>query len=149
MEDGSSAYIKRLVRPFRLDVWLIILPTRPQKTRQVVDKEVVLGNGQEYAAPGEEDDDDDDDDDDDHPYAVPDMTFTGSGRCASYEKRGTLSATCKPGVFLGYPQEMGSKRSGDYLVADLEVFKQNAKRPSVHQVKRVYCAPSVRDFFPI
>ena len=44
---------------------------------------------------------------------------------------------------------MGSKWNGDYLVADLEDFKQNAKRPSVHQVKRVYCAPKERFLFPI
>ena len=30
-------------------------PTRPQKTRKVVDNDVVLGDGEEYAAPGEND----------------------------------------------------------------------------------------------
>ena len=57
--------------------------------------------------------------DDDEPDAVPDITFTGSGRVTSYEKRGKFSATSKLGVFLGYHHEMGSQWNGDYLVADL------------------------------
>ena len=140
----------------------------------------MLGDGEEYAAPGEDDfqcddipdygellgDPDDDDADgrprDDHPSRndgdgfdddpqddIPVVTFNGSGRVTSYERRSKFSATSKPGIFLGYHHETGSKWNGDYLVADLEDFKQNAKRPSVHQVKRVYCAPKERFLFPI
>ena len=190
MEEGSSAYVKRFggnrfsghILPFGCLVVYFPTPTRPQKTRKVVENDVVLGDGEEYAAPGENDfqcddipdygelfgDPEDDDSGDgplaDHPSRndgdgfdddpqedVPDITFSGSGRVTSYEKRGKFSATNKPGIFLGYQgyhHEMGSKWNGDYLVADLEDFKQNAKRPSVHQVKRVYCAPKERFIFP-
>ena len=179
MEEGTSAYLKRFVGdrfsghilPFGCLIDFFPTPTRPQKTRKVVDNDVVLGDGEEYAARSEnefqcddipdygelfgdsEDCDhvegplvdhpsrnDDDGYDDDPQDDVPDITFNGAGRVTSYEKRGKFSATSKLGIFLGCHHEMGSKWNDDYLVADLEDFKQNAKRPSVHQVKRVYCA---------
>ena len=105
----------------------------------MVDNNVVLGDEEEYAAPGEggfrcddlpayeelfddpEGDDparesstnhpsrnDGDGFDDDEPDEVPDITFTGTGRVTSYEKRGKFSATSKPGIFLGYHHEISS-----------------------------------------
>ena len=62
MEEGSPAYLKRFggdrfsghILPFGCLVDYFPTPIRPQKTRKVVDSDVVLGDGEEYAAPGEE-----------------------------------------------------------------------------------------------
>ena len=177
MEEGTSAYLKRFggerfsghILPFGCLVDYFPTPTRPQKTREVVDNGIVLGDGEEYAAPREgefqcddvpdygelfgdpEDDDppgepsvdhasrkDGDGYDDDEQEEVPNIIYHGSGRVTSYEKRGKFSATSKQGIFLGYHHEMGSKWNGDYLVADLEDFKQNATRPSIFPIRTVY-----------
>ena len=52
-------------------------------------------------------------------------------------------------MFLGYHCEVGSEWKGDYVVADLEDFKQNINKPSVQQVKRIYLAPSEKYTFPL
>ena len=182
MEEGSSDYLKRFggdrfsghVLPFGCLADYFPTPTRPQRTRKVVDNDVVLRDGKEYAAPGEDEfqfqcDDlpdyeelfDDPEGGDpsresstNHPSRNDGDEFDDDDQLISPSpapaelplmKRGAsflpLASTSKPGIFLGYHHEMGSKWNGDYLVAGLEDFKQNAKRPSVHQLKRVYCAP--------
>ena len=156
MEEGASAYLKRFggerfsghILPFGclVDYFPTPTPTRPQKTRKVVDNDVMLGDGEEYAAPGEdefqcdvmpdygelfgdhEDDappgepsvdhpsrNDGDGYDDDEQEEVPDITFS--------EKRGSFLPPVSQGSFWD------TIMNGEFLVADLEVFKQNAKRP--------------------
>ena len=80
---------------------------------------------------------------------VPDITLDGSGKVQAYQPRGKFCPTSRPGVFLGYHCEVGSKWKGDYVVADLENFKQNISKPSVQQVKRIYLAPSEKYTFPL
>ena len=80
---------------------------------------------------------------------VPDITLDGSGKAQTYRPRGKSSPTSRPGVFLGYHCEVGSEWKGGYIVADLEVFKQNINKPSVQQVKRIYLAPSEKYTFPL
>ena len=80
---------------------------------------------------------------------VPDITLDGSGKAQTYRPRGKFSPTSRPGVFLGYHCEVGSEWKGDYVVADLEDFKQNINKPSVQQVKRIYLAPSEKYTFPL
>ncbi|CAE7488465.1 unnamed protein product [Symbiodinium sp. CCMP2592] len=124
--------------------------------------EVVLGDGEEYAVPAPGDDglidvevgfDDDgfleriDDGGDDQSGS-----FQGAEvdqRLPSYQRPSKFSPTSKPGIFLGYHFENGGKWDGDYIVADLEDFKRDATRASVHQVKKVYCSPKERWTFPM
>ena len=80
---------------------------------------------------------------------IPDITHDGTGRTQTFQPRGKFSPTSRPGVFLGYHCEVGSKWNGDYIVADLEDFKQNLSKPGVQQVKRVYLAPSEKYTFPL
>ena len=40
-------------------------------------------------------------------------------------------------------------RNGDYVVADLEDFKRNAERASIHQVKKIYSSPKEQWTFPM
>ena len=80
---------------------------------------------------------------------VPDITLDGSGKVQAYQPRGKFCPTSRPGVFLGYHCEVGSEWKGDYVVADLEDFKQNINKPSVQQVKRIFLAPSEKYTFPL
>ena len=80
---------------------------------------------------------------------VPDISVDGSGQAQTYRPRGKFSPTSRPGVFLGYQFEVGSKWNGDYIIADLKDFKQNIAKPGVQQVKRIYLAPSKKFTFPL
>ena len=79
---------------------------------------------------------------------VPDISVDGSGKAQTYRPRGKFSPTSRPGVFLGYHVEVGSKWNGDYIIADLKDFSSVAK-PGVQQVKRIYLAPSKKFTFPL
>ncbi|CAE7201943.1 GABBR2 [Symbiodinium sp. CCMP2592] len=168
-QAGQSAYSLRFngaefdgqVLPFGCLVDFYPTPARKQTRRSQKD-EVVLGDGEEYAVPAPGDDglvevefgfDDDgylewiDDGDDDRPGSLqgPDM----DQRLSSYQRPSKFSPTSKPGVFLGYHFENGGRWDGDYIVADLEDFKRDALRASVHQVKKLYCSPKERWTFPM
>ncbi|CAE7343555.1 JNK [Symbiodinium sp. CCMP2592] len=157
LREGQSAYSLRFngaefdgqVLPFGCLVDFYPTPARKQTRRSQKD-EVVLGDGEEYAVPAPGDDglvevefgfDDDgylewiDDGDDDRPGSLqgPDM----DQRLSSYQRPSKFSPTSKPGVFLGYHFENGGRWDGDYIVADLEDFKRDALRASVHQVKKL------------
>ncbi|CAE7222918.1 GABBR2 [Symbiodinium sp. CCMP2592] len=169
LREGQSAYSLRFngaefdgqVLPFGCLVDFYPTPARKQTRRSQKD-EVVLGDGEEYAVPAPGDDglvevevgfDDDgylewiDDGDDDRPGSLqgPDM----DQRLSSYQRPSKFSPTSKPGVFLGYHFENGGRWDGDYIVADLEDFKRDALRASVHQVKKLYCSPKERWTFPM
>ncbi|CAE7806513.1 JNK [Symbiodinium sp. CCMP2592] len=169
LREGQSAYSLRFngaefdgqVLPFGCLVDFYPTPARKQTRRSQKD-EVVLGDGEEYAVPAPGSDglvevevgfDDDgylewiDDGDDDRPGSLqgPDM----DQGLSSYQRPSKFSPTSKPGVFLGYHFENGGRWDGDYIVADLEDFKRDALRASVHQVKKLYCSPKERWTFPM
>ncbi|CAE6971381.1 unnamed protein product, partial [Symbiodinium sp. CCMP2592] len=168
-KKGQSAYAMRFdgvefdgqILPFGCLVDFYPTPARKQTRRSQRD-EVVLGDGEEYAVPAPGDDglidveigfDDDgylewiDDGDNDQSG-----TLQGADvdqRLSSYQRPSKFSPTSKPGIFLGYHFENGGKWDGDYIVADLEDFKRDALRASVHQVKKIYCSPKERWTFPM
>ncbi|CAE7248022.1 JNK [Symbiodinium sp. CCMP2592] len=169
LREGQSAYAMRFdgvefdgqILPFGCLVDFYPTPARKQTRRSQRD-EVVLGDGEEYAVPAPGADglidveigfDDDgylewiDDGDNDQS-----STLQGADvdqRLSSYQRPGKFSPTSKPGIFLGYHFENGGKWDGDYIVADLEDFKRDALRASVHQVKKIYCSPKERWTFPM
>ena len=49
-----------------------------------------------------------------------------------------FAPSSKPGLFLGYRLEPGGLWKGDYLVADLEHIQRGLRKPSIHQVKRIW-----------
>ena len=51
--------------------------------------------------------------------------------------------------FPRIPLEHGGKWNGDDIVADLEDFKRDAERASIHQVKKMYCSPKEQWTFPM
>ncbi|CAE7541323.1 JNK [Symbiodinium sp. CCMP2592] len=134
LREGQSAYAMRFdgvefdgqILPFGCLVDFHPTPARKQTRRSQRD-EVVLGDGEEYAVPGAEVDQ----------------------RLSSYQRPSKFSPTSKPGIFLGCHFENGGKWDGDYIVADLEDFKRDALRASVHQVKKIYCSPKERWTFPM
>ncbi|CAE7345631.1 unnamed protein product [Symbiodinium sp. CCMP2592] len=169
LQEGQSAYSLRFdgaefdgqILPFGCLVDFYPTPARKQTRRSQKD-EVVLGDGEEYAVPAPGDDglvevevgfDDDgylewiDDGDDDRSGSLhgPDI----DQRLSSYQRPSKFSPTSKPGIFLGYHFENGGKWDGDYMVADLEDFKRDALRASVHQVKKIYCSPKEQWTFPM
>ncbi|CAE7710354.1 JNK [Symbiodinium sp. CCMP2592] len=169
IRDGQSAYAQRFdgaefdgqIIPFGCLVDFFPAPARKQTRRSQKD-EVVLGDGEEYALPAPGDDglidvevgfDEDgylewiDDGDDDHSGASNGNNI--DQRLSSYQRPSKFSPTSKPGIFLGYHFENGGKWDGDYIVADLEDFKRDALRASVHQVKKVYCSPKEKWTFPM
>ncbi|CAE7251308.1 JNK [Symbiodinium sp. CCMP2592] len=169
LRDAQSAYAQRFdgaefdgqILPFGCLVDFFPTPARKQTRRSQKD-EVVLGDGEEYALPAPDDDgmidvevgfDEDgflewvDDGEDDQPGSR-----RGAGtdhRLSSYQRPSKFSPTSKPGIFLGYHFENGGKWDGDYIVADLEDFKRDALRASVHQVKKIYSSPKERWTFPM
>ncbi|CAE7242242.1 JNK [Symbiodinium sp. CCMP2592] len=169
LREGQSAYAMRFdgvefdgqILPFGCLVDFYPTPARKQTRRSQRD-EVVLGDGEEYAVPAPGADglidveigfDDDgylewiDDGDNDQS-----STLQGAEvdqRLSSYQRPSKFSPTSKPGIFLGYHFENGGKWDGDYIVADLEDFKRDALRASVHQVKKIYCSPKERWTFPM
>ncbi|CAE7775556.1 JNK [Symbiodinium sp. CCMP2592] len=169
LREGQSAYAMRFdgvefdgqILPFGCLVDFYPTPARKQTRRSQRD-EVVLGDGEEYAVPAPGADglidveigfDDDgylewiDDGDNDQS-----STLQGADvdqRLSSYQRPSKFSPTSKPGIFLGYHFENGGKWDGDYIVADLEDFKRDALRASVHQVKKIYCSPKERWTFPM
>ncbi|CAE6962770.1 unnamed protein product [Symbiodinium sp. CCMP2592] len=169
LREGQSAYSLRFdgaefdgqILPFGCLVDFYPTPARKQTRRSQKD-EVVLGDGEEYAVPAPGDDglveievgfDDDgylewiDDGDGDRSGSLqgPDI----DQRLSSYQRPSKFSPTSKPGIFLGYHFENGGKWDGDYIVADLEDFKRDALRASVHQVKKIYCSPKEQWTFPM
>ena len=52
-----------------------------------------------------------------------------------------FAPSSKPGLFLGYRLEPGGVWKGDYLVADLEHIQKSLRKPSIHQVKRIWKNP--------
>ena len=168
MRDGECAYSARfdgtqfdgMVLPFGCLVDFFPTPARKQTRRSTKD-DVVLGDGEEYATPAFDDGlveveigFDDDGllewiDDGDEAKEGTDITLKGDGQLPSYRRVGKFSPTSKPGIFLGYHFENGGKWNGDYVVADLEDFKRNAERASVHQVKKNYSSPKEQWTFPM
>ena len=60
-----------------------------------------------------------------------------------------FAPSSKPGLFLGYRLEPGGLWNGDYLVADLEHIQIGLRRPSIHQVKRIWKNPEEPYVFPM
>ncbi|CAE6956816.1 JNK [Symbiodinium sp. CCMP2592] len=145
MREGQSAYTQRFngaefdgqILPFGCLVDFYPTPARKQTRRSQRD-EVVLGDGEECAVPA--------------PGADGLIDVEGTDvdqRPSSYQRPSKFSPTSKPGIFRGYHFENGGKWDGDYIVTDLEDFKRDALRASVHQVKTVYCSPKERWTFPM
>ena len=65
------------------------------------------------------------------------------------EEAPKFAPSSKPGLFLGYRLEPGGLWKGDYLVADLEHIQQGLRKPSVHQVKRIWKDPEEPYAFPM
>ena len=60
-----------------------------------------------------------------------------------------FAPSSKPGLFLGYRLEPGGLWKGDYLVADLEHIQRGLRKPSIHQVKRIWKNPEEPYVFPM
>ena len=60
-----------------------------------------------------------------------------------------FAPSSKPGLFLGYRLEPGGLWKGDYLVADLEHIQRGLRKPSIHQVKRIWKNPEKPYVFPM
>ncbi|CAE7248571.1 JNK [Symbiodinium sp. CCMP2592] len=170
LREGHSAYMLRFdgaefdgqILSFGCLVDFFPTPARKQNRRNQRDEVVILGDGEEYAVPAPGDDglidveagfDDDgflewiDDGGDDQSGVL--QGGEVDQRFPSYQPPSKFSPTSKPGIFLGYHFENGGKWDGDYIVADLEDFKRDATRASVHQVKKVYSSPKERWTFPM
>ena len=60
-----------------------------------------------------------------------------------------FAPSSKPGLFLGYRLEPGGLWKGDYLVADLEHIQRGLRKPSIHQIKRIWKNPEEPYVFPM
>ena len=70
----------------------------------------------------------------------------------SFHHIGVLESSHRPASRVSFSAIISKKRwewNGDYIVADLEDFKRNAERASVHQVKKIYSSPKEQWTFPM